>query len=177
MEIQYELTREDLYAFQWRAAYTSPRARRLRWKPYLYWFIALLLFSLMPSIGADGFSLSVDFSILLVGFPIVALATWYLTRRGVRGVILQMLKDEKTEKGQLGEHRVVLEDSRVVESTAVNETSTAWAGIDRIEQDSDYIFIYTSPNQAHIIPKRAFNDVTAAEAFYELSEARRSAAA
>jgi hypothetical protein len=173
MEIDYELTKDDLYAFQWRGAYTSPRARRMMWKTYLYWFIALFLLSILPAIGADGFSLSlVNISILLVTFPLVVLATWFLTRRGLRSHILQLLKDEKPEKGQLGMHRVVLEDSGIVETTAVNETSTAWAGIDRIEQDSDYIFIYTSQIQAHIIPKRAFKDAAEAEAFIEFSKAR-----
>jgi hypothetical protein len=28
MEVEYELTLDDLYAFQWRAVYASPRSRR-----------------------------------------------------------------------------------------------------------------------------------------------------
>ena len=176
MEIEYELTKEDLYAFQWRSAFTSPRARRHVWKPYLFWFISLLVISLMGGIGVDGFTFSlVNFSILLVGFPIVALATWLMTRMAMRRFINQILKEEKPERGQLGKHRVQLQDSGFVESTAVNESSWTWAGIDRIEQDANYIYIYTSPMHAILIPKRAFKDVTAAEAFYEFSEAKRAA--
>jgi YcxB-like protein len=178
MEIEYELTREDLYAFQWRSAYSSPRARRMAWKPYFFLFIVVLLVSLMGGIGADGFTFSfVKFSLLFVVFPIVALAIWLTTRITVRRFINQTLKEEKPERGQLGKHRVELQDSGVVESTAVNESSRTWAGIDRIEQDSNYIYIYTAPLMAIIIPKRAFKDVAAAKAFYELSETRRAAAA
>ena len=177
MEIEYELTKEDLYAFQWRSAYTSPRARRMAWKPYFLLFILVLLVSLMGSIGADGAFSFVHFSLLFVVFPIVALATWLTTRITMRRFINQMLKEEKPERGQLGKHKVVLQGSGLVESTSVNESSRTWAGIDRIEQDSNYIYIYTAPLMAIIIPKRAFKDVTAAEAFYELSEARRTAAA
>ena len=131
MEIQYELTREDLYAFQWRSAYSSPRARRMAWKPYLFLFIVILLISLMGGIGADGFTFSfVNFSLLLVVFPIVALITWLTTRITMRRFINQILKEEKPERGQLGKHRVVLTDSGLVESTAVNESSRTWDGID-----------------------------------------------
>lgn len=177
MEIEYELTKEDLYAFQWRSAYSSPRARRMAWKPYLFLFIVVLLVSLMGSIGTDGFTFSlVHFSLLFVVFPIVALITWLTTRITMRRFINQILKEEKPERGQLGKHRVVLQDSGLVESTAVNESSRAWTGIDRIEQDSNYIYIYTAPLMAIVIPKRAFKDAAAAEAFYEFSKARTAAA-
>jgi hypothetical protein len=45
-------------------------------------------------------------------------------------------------------------------------------GVDSIEQSPDYIFIYTTPSAAHIIPKRAFRDPQAADAFYQFSGAR-----
>ena len=121
MEIEYELTREDLYAFQWRSAYSSPRARRRAWKPYFFLFIVVLLVSLMGGIGADGFTFSfVKFSLLFVVFPIVALAIWLTTRITMRRFINQTLKEEKPERGQLGKHKVELQDSGVVESTAFN---------------------------------------------------------
>jgi hypothetical protein len=37
LEVEYELTRDDLYAFQWRAVFVSPRGRRLRRTSYLFW--------------------------------------------------------------------------------------------------------------------------------------------
>ena len=58
MEVEYELTLADLYAFQWRAVYNSALGRRITRKVYLGWFLALLLFSLVPAIGPDGFVLS-----------------------------------------------------------------------------------------------------------------------
>src|SRR6185436_8528280 len=105
---------------------------------------------------------------------IVALATWLSTRITVRRFINKTLKEERPERGQLGKHKVVLSETGLVESTVVNESSRTWAGIDRIEQDSNYIFIYVAPLMAIIIPKRAFKDVAAAKAFYELSETRRA---
>jgi hypothetical protein len=106
MEVEYVLTPDDLYAFQWRAVFRSPVARRAGRKVYAYWFLALLIFSAMPAIGPDGFVISrANFTFLLVALPVVVLAQWYLERRLMRRAILQLLKEEKPGKGQLGRHR------------------------------------------------------------------------
>ena len=79
MEIEYELTADDLYAFQWRAAFKSPRGRRDRRKPYVYWFLALLIMAIVPAIGSDGFVIArVNFTFLAVTFPVVALMQWLI---------------------------------------------------------------------------------------------------
>src|SRR5215216_7230049 len=178
MEVEYELTHDDLYAFQCRAAFDSPRGRRSTRKVYLLWFVALLLVSLLPAIGPDGFVISrVNFIFLAVAFPIVGLVQGFLTRRLMRRALLDLLKEEKPGRGQLGKHKVVLTEDSVVESTAVGESRTSWAGVDRIEQNPQYIFIYTSPAAAHVIPKRAFRDMQEAEGFYQLSKTSREATA
>jgi hypothetical protein len=178
MEVEYELTLDDLYAFQWRAAYSSAIARRARYKVYACSFLALILFSLLSSFGTGGFVISrVNLYFLVVACPAVLLAYFFLERRMTRRLILQLLKKEKPDKGQLGRHKVVLSEGEVVESTAVGESRTSWAGVDRIEQNPDYIFLYTSPAGAHIIPKRAFRDRQEAEGFYQLSRISKEAAA
>jgi membrane protein implicated in regulation of membrane protease activity len=178
MGVEYELTRDDLYAFQWRAIFASPRGRRVRRRVYLLWLLAVLLFAAVPAIGADGFVISrVNFTFLVVAFPIVVLAQWFLERRLMRRAILQLLKEEKPGKGQLGKHRMVVSEDGVSESTVVAESRTSWAGVDRIEQNPDYIFIYTAPVAAHVIPKRAFRDMQEAEAFYQLCRTSKEAPA
>lgn len=169
MEVEYELTPQDLYAFHWRSVFATARGRRARRTVYLLSLLAVLLVSSLPAIGADGFVISrMNFNFLVVALPIVFLFQWCLDRLLVRRAILQMLKEHKPEKGQLGKHRIVLNEDGVVESTAVGESRTSWAGVERIEQSPDYIFIYTSPVAAHIIPKRAFGDTQQAEALCEL---------
>ena len=142
MEVEYELTPDDLYAFQWRAAFDSSLGRRTARKVYLGWF----------------------------------LAQHFLGRWLMRRAILHLLRKEKPGRGQLGRHKVVLAEGDVVETTAVGESRTAWAGVDRVEQNPQYIFIYTSPAAAHLIPKRAFRDIQEAEDFYQLSQTRKEAA-
>jgi hypothetical protein len=177
LEVEYELTREDLYAFQWRGVFESPRGRRARRTAYLGWLLAVVLFAIVPAIGADGFTVSrVSFGFIVIALPVAFLFQWCLERWLVRRAIRQLLEDERPDRGQLGRHRLVLGEDGLSESTAVGESRTTWAGVDRVEQSPDYIFIYTTPAAAHVIPKRAFTDPEQAEAFYHLSRARKKAA-
>jgi hypothetical protein len=174
--LEYELTRDDLYAFQWRAAFHSPRGRRIRRWAYFGWLLAIVLLAIVPAIGPRGLDISrVSFTFILIAFPIAALFQWFFETRMMRRLINRLLDDEKPGRGQLGRHRLVLTEDAVVESTAVNEQRTSWAGVDRVEQNADYIFIYTSAAAAHMIPKRAFRDSAEAEAFYQLALDRKAA--
>jgi len=144
---------------------------------YLIWVLAVVLFAIIPAIGSDGFAVSrISFGFILVALPIVFLLQWLLERWVIKRTIRSLLKDERPDRGQLGRHRVVLGEDGLVESTAVNESRTAWAGVDRVEQSPDYIFIYISPATAHVIPKRAFSDPQEAEAFFRLARSRKEAA-
>jgi len=177
MEVEYEITRDDLYAFQWRAAFHSPFARRVTRRVYLGWFLALLLLAIMPAIGSDGFVVSrISFTFLIISFPIAILVQHYLGRWLMRRALLRLLRDEKPDRGQLGRHKVALIRDGVVESTTVGESRTSWAGVHRVEQNAQYIFLYTSAAAAHVIPKRAFKDSEEAERFYQLGKASKEAA-
>jgi hypothetical protein len=177
VEVEYELTRDDLYAFQWRGVFESPRGRRARRTAYLGWLIAVVLFAIVPAIGADGFTISrVSFGFIAITLPVVFLFQWCLERWLVRRAIRQLLEEGRPDRGQLGRHRLVLDEAGLSESTAVGASRTAWAGVDRVEQNRDYIFIYTAPVAAHVIPKRAFLDPQQAEEFYQLSRTRKAAA-
>ena len=177
MEVEYEITHDDLYAFQWRAAFESPRARRVRRLAYLVWLLAIALFALVPAIGADGFTLSrISVTFILVSVLVFFALQWCLERWLMRRAIRHILKDERPDRGVLGRHRVVLDEDGVRESTAVGESRTTWAGIDRVEEGPEYIYLYTSPAAAHVIPRRAFGDPMQADAFYQFALARRAAA-
>ena len=180
MEVEYELTADDLYAFQWRATQRSASVRRMRRKVYIWLFVAVLLVSIVPAIGRDGFVISrVSWFFLFTFFPLVAGLSWVFERRGTRSAIREFVEKEKPDKGQIGKHTLVLSDDGLTESTVVGEQRTSWVGIDRVEQDPDYIFIYTGPSAAHVVPKRAFAYAADAERFQEfarshvLSDAQR----
>ena len=66
---------------------------------------------------------------------------------------------------------IKFDNDYLAEITDVNENRHSWKGVDRIEENQDYIFIFTSPSNAHIIPKRFFNSLKNAANFTD--EAKR----
>lgn len=178
MEVEYEITGDDLFAFQLRAIKKSPLVKRARRKAGSYWFLAVLIISLLPAIGADGFMISrTNFTFLAVVFPVGTLIYLLIERRNTRRAILELVKQEKPNKGQLGVHQLEINEVELVERTVVGESRTNWAGVNRVEQNDEYIFIYTSLVGAHVIPKRAFTDAQEAENFYQLARISYESAA
>ncbi len=68
-----------------------------------------------------------------------------------------------------GKHTIVLQEKELVESSDAGHTNTWWSAVERVDQNDDYVFIFTSANAAHVIPKRSFRDVQQAKEFYELA--------
>ena len=174
MEVEYQLTAEDLYSFQWRAAYESPASRRAMRRAYALMFVTVLLLALLPAIGEGGFVMArINLLFIAVVYPVVCVSYWLIARWMMRRAILAFVRRERPEKGLLGSHRLVLNDGGVVETTAVNESRTSWTGVDRVEQNDGYIFIYVSAATAHVVPKRVFATAAQAEEFYR-EAARRT---
>ena len=167
MEVEYELTADDLFSFHWRAAFSSAAARRARRNGLLTVFVVLLLLIFLPALSSPEFLFHwLNWLMIAVVFPIVVVAYRFLERGLMRRAIRELVDREQPNKGLIGRHRIVLDDSGLIESTAVGESRTSWAGVDRVEQNDAYIFIYTTPTMAHVIPKRAF-DGSGAQAFFE----------
>jgi len=170
MEIEYDITAEDLYAFQLRAVQKSPIVKRTRRNTYIALLFAILVFAIVPAIGPRGFDPSrVSIGFFSYFFALVAALTWFVERRMTRRGISDIIKEEKQDKGRLGRHKIKLDDTGLVESTAVGEARTLWSGVDRVEHDPEYIYIYTAPGAAHVIPRRSFNSDNDAEQFLQLA--------
>jgi hypothetical protein len=176
VHVEYHLTPDDLYAYHWRAYFKSSVLKRSRWKPAAILFVAFGLTAIVPAIGPNGIRWGlVSWPFLLVAFPIALFLYFVVERSMVKRAIRRLVAREKPDRGQLGRHTIRLLEDGFQEATAVGECRTYWAGIDRVEQDDGYIYVYTAAAAAHVIPKRAFqgND---AESFYQRVIARADAA-
>ena len=79
----------------------------------------------------------------------------------------------RENSGVIGRHFLAIGPEGVTEKSAVGESTTAWIGIEKIEADEKYLFIYTGPLQAHIIPTRAFASEQEADQFFQLAQKYR----
>ena len=165
-EIDYELTRDDLFAFQLHALENSPTVKKFARRTRVTYAIVILVMAALMTPWTSTIALAA----FIVGVGAFLLFAWIFTRVLTRRAILDQVSRELPEKGQLGHHHIKLDETGIFESTAVGEMRVAWAGIDRIERNENAILIYTTPSAAHMIPRRAFATPDAAESFAEVAE-------
>jgi hypothetical protein len=113
---------------------------------------------------------------LLLGVPILWVFYFLVNRYVVNWQVKNMLR-EGNNRGSLGKIRVQLSPAGVLEASQFIETKIAWPAIERIEENDDYLMIYTSSLSAVLIPRIAFANplrydefATAARAFYKQNQ-------
>ena len=110
----------------------------------------------------------VTYSVLwLIAYPIYY--RWVVKRNTLK------IYSQNDSKGVLGPHTIVIDAEGVTERSAVGESRTTWNGIERIDDDSQNIYLYTGPLVAHVIPKRAFRTREDADAFLQSAQGYRLA--
>lgn len=170
MQIQFNLTLDDLIAFNQYCVYHSP---------LIEGFYAILRFGipacsvLMVLITPSKemtWSSWIGYITFLLAFTIVTvLVLTYSLRRQLDkqadNVATKILATEKYREA-LSEHTISIGDFGLLETTELKEWYWTWTGVDRIEQDDSYIFIFLKSARAHIIPKRAFTNTEQVMEFY-----------
>ena len=165
MQIDYELTVEDAAAFSVYLFRTSPRTRRrLRVNQGIGVLATLILAVVWPEWSTIE---RLIFTILLLLLWIFGYPQYY--RWAVRRNASKAYSATKS-KGVLGKHTLVIEPSGVTEKSTVAESKSTWSGIERIEDDSQYVYIFTGPLQAQVIPKRAFRSNEESQTFLEAAK-------
>jgi len=87
---------------------------------------------------------------------------------------VRKLASEGKNKGILGSHTIIISEEGLQEITEVSESRSIWSGIERIEENEEYIFVYIGAYQAHVIPKRDFASKEDAKEFAEQARLYRS---
>ena len=159
-EITYNVEIADMKAFQRHHRRVSPTLRRLRLFVLILFSAVSLDSALRHENGSIGFRITY-FLILLVMFlvafgVITYVANWFAQLRAYR---------DGERHGILGQHTIALTPETLHERTAVNDSKAAWRSLFRIDATPDHIFIFTQPNSAYVIPRRAFPTPSDADAF------------
>lgn len=78
---------------------------------------------------------------------------------------------EGKNKGILGDHTMTLSKDGLIETCDVGESRSTWGGVERIEEDDEYVYLYIGAYQAHVIPRRAFTSGADATEFIKVARA------
>ena len=165
MFVDVEVTEQDVVAFHKHYVKTSP--------PYQRNF-RIGVFSGAISIAVLTFVFS-NFSLtamLWFALPTIAIfiPLMYHSHNSAINKIGKQMREAGKNKGLFCRHIITISPEGVIEKTSVNESASAWQGIEKVDEMESHIFIYTNSNSAHIIAKRYFPNGEDAMEFYRLSK-------
>jgi hypothetical protein len=169
MTIEYDVTKDDIAAFNHYHLRNSATARRqyLRgWlvPPAVWLGIFLVIWQLADSQRGTPLKTLRDLLPLVIFVPFYMIYFPYAHRRTIQRTIEGMTSEGKN-RGMLGRHRLTLKPEGLTEATEVSENTTAWSGVERISVSEEHAFIYVNALAAITVPRRAFPSETEFNAF------------
>ncbi|MFC0213952.1 YcxB family protein [Paenibacillus chartarius] len=120
----------------------------------------------------------------LIGMPIIIALILYVTKTSLwysvtfgltAGILIHLFsyfrlkqrvyKLTVENKGIVGEQELEVTEKGLVWKNEATEGLTQWSGIEGVEQNKEYVFIFINKIMAHIVPKRTFESQTELDRF------------
>jgi hypothetical protein len=166
--IDYLVCADDIAHFNHYHLQRSPRMKRHRVVTaisiMLMWAsVAFLLFPWLH-IGALGLGM------LVAGIYVAATSRSGPSRHQTEAI--RRLFDEGKNRALFGHHRMLLHDDRIEVSTEYSRGEVRWEGVERVEQDEQYVYIYVSALNAYVIPKKYFPSPQQSQIFFQEAQGR-----
>ena len=170
MEINYELTPEDFYAFSKENAPTQKKHQ----PTVAIFMIAYLLFIFADIIYAF-FSGSLNdwsFGAFLINIGLRTALTFFVIAMLLAIIkLISMKKLNDVTKGQENglfcEHRIIMTENELIEVTDVNTSRYSWKAIEEIKEIESFVLINVVMSSSYVIPKRCFQDSEHIKKFVE----------
>lgn len=143
--------------------HTRKRTRKVRLGYGLALACGLLIGQVL--VGPRLTALSFVYRILCIGVFLVA---WSLFVYGLAPVIARMTMRRSAAKflRTMGRRRIILDAGGVHETSDATQGTYGWQLVDAVEADKYCIFIFLLGGTGWVIPRRAFPDTAASEAFF-----------
>lgn len=153
MKIRYEVTIDDLIAFNRIHFSHSPTARRQRRQAIgnvIFIMIAIVVGMFVVAFERDDEALMVSGAGVAIFTIVFLIRLPAMTQKRMDRQIRRLFQ-EGDNKNMLGVQELALEDGLLVNRTAVSESRTKLDAVQRILTQDDYTFIYVSAISAHVI--------------------------
>ncbi len=170
MEAEYELTVDDIVAFNVHHRKASPTIRRVGRLALIIVLFAIALIGISTITGKDApaerASSGVIWLVVLIG---VIFIFAYQSRYGFAKIVRRML-GEGLNVALLCRRRVAIDRDAISVVSEYFERKTRWPAVEKVVETGDYLFIYLSSVQAEIVPRRAFADESRFRSFVEAAK-------
>jgi YcxB-like protein len=169
MTAEYELTKDDLRAFNLYHHGHSPASRRhyllAWWVPAVIWFLVCAgIWYFAGREGRTPLRAFLDLLPLFCGVPLYLLCFPWAYRRKLRKMV-DAMAGEGENRGLFSHHRVTISPESVTDSCEHGQTSSTWRGVERVVAADEHAYIYINALAALIVPRRAFADPAEFEEF------------
>ena len=153
MKTTFNLTKEDYWNFNKYDLFNNPKIRR--------YLLVLIIIMVVVNIIKD---LPIT---LEIGFVVIEIILGYF-------IFIYILKKQtmsfiNSNKELLCEHTIEISEEGIKETTEEEKEFDYWKEIKSVKENKDYIFIFIDTDMFHIIPKRAFKDMSESKKFYNSS--------
>jgi hypothetical protein len=160
MTIEYELTKDDVLAFNLYHRSHSPTLRRqyyFAWLlPALAWLtVCTALWYCADQRPGEPLQTFLDLLPMFCGVPIYLAIFPWARRRGLRRVLDSMMSEGKN-RAVFGRRTVTLSREGIAQSGEFASSSISWRTVERVVRDGDHAYIYSGAVTAIIVPRRAF---------------------
>ncbi|MDB6033297.1 MAG: hypothetical protein JWM16_3635 [Verrucomicrobiales bacterium] len=169
MTVEYEITKEDVSAFNLYHNRHSPTARqqylRSWFGPAVIWLVVCIgIWYLADTQRGTPFRTFLDLLPLFSGIPVYLVYFPWAYRRKLRKMVNGMVS-EGQNRHLFSRHRVTISPNGVTDSGELAQSTTAWRAVERVEAADDYAYIYINALAAIIVPRRAFAGLPEFEEF------------
>jgi hypothetical protein len=166
MQVEYDLVQDDYVALNIHLNTHRSTGRRLAIARWILMVLQIVLLGVVfyPQLASGGIGLVMGL------LPIVGVAgLWivvvpYVYRRWITSQVQAAITSQKTG---LGHHSLTLTSQGIADRTQQGESTTSWYEVEELVTTHDHAFFYTSVTTAHVVPRRAFANDDAYDAFVE----------
>jgi len=169
MIIEYTLTKQDLFEFNFFVGWASPEKRNFRIKYYLKSFLSsLLTVFLILIIGNKKVTIDMILTFICLGLIIGFLGAHVGIYSNYKRKIERFL-DDPSNSSFYTRTQLILSDSGIVNREESSETHYDWNAIIKKTETKDYIYLFLSSIQGIVIPKKTLNEKEKSELIEILS--------
>lgn len=165
MEVTYDLTAEDVWHYVLYHRRHKSGLRPAFKNAFRGVMVLVFIGYLVMCVDSLVRHQSVNWN-MLIG---LAAALW-LASRFLGPSKAKVMKGVALTPGLICRHTFTIEPEWLSDKTEVNESKTRWDIIYQIDEDAQYVYVFPSKMNAHIIPKRAFRHPAEAQAFVDAAK-------
>ncbi|ALC80213.1 YcxB family protein [Bacillus gobiensis] len=153
MELKYELTKDDYLAFN---LHYMKHSKMIKQSLFMQRFLTPIIFLVLPFVlfwMTREFLIGFFITFVLVSIVWMAFYPKYFFAY-IKKRLLKAL-NEGSNDNLLGQHVFIPSEDGLIEKNSAGERKTSWSGIERVEENDDYYFLFLSSMSAYILPKRS----------------------